>query len=107
MVINEKGFKTQFAKLMDATTENLFERNFSDADADAAEEHRIFMVMRKIMEAKSPKDIEDIPLEDVLLCWERQADFASVFDAKKAGHYFSNINLSFPRFKNHSRRRVI
>lgn len=71
------------------------------------EDRDLFLKLKRVMEARTPEDIEDLSVEDLLHCWEEQEKFVALFDSDKAGDYFSHVLERFPKYQNRARRRLL
>jgi len=71
------------------------------------EAEEAFPMLVKIMRAKEAVELEDMSVEDILLCFQYVNVFEEYFMGKKAGDYFSDIEKNMAVLKTARKRRIL
>lgn len=61
----------------------------------------------RIMKAKTPEEVKDIPLEDILGCFDYQNIFNEVFCTDKGGVYIRSFRDGYKDIKSKRARRLL
>jgi len=111
MVLQKEKFVSSLDSMPDIDSidkrleEILHERQVPDADWP--EVKRIFYVLVEIMQAKDSKQLDKIPLGDILKCFTWQYVFEDYFLSEKAGVYLKRAAKEVVKMRTARKRRVL
>ncbi len=73
----------------------------------APDRQKTFDVFRRVMMAKSTKDLDGLTVEDLMDCWISKADFEGIFERKGADFYLDPAQKNFENYRTLRKRRVL
>ncbi len=109
MMLQKEDFKQMLSECQDVLKESeMVELLLHDIPAEQKEKaKKSFYVLLRIMRAKCFDEVEDIPLADIILCFEWQPVFERFFDGVKAGEYLKAFKCNFEKVRTMRKARVL
>lgn len=104
-----EAFMEAFGKMSEMPSEDaLLERLLSELPPEEQPvAEKSFHNTVRIMKAKKPEEVEDIPLEDILSCFDYQNIFNEVFCTDKGGVYIRSFRDGYKDIKSKRARRLL
>lgn len=109
MTLQKEGFMQMLSNSQEPLEESeTLESFLVEVPAEQKEEaKKSFYVLLRIMQAKQFEEVEDIPLMDILPCFEWQPLFEKIFEGVKAGDYLNAFKKNFEKVRTVRKARVL
>lgn len=108
-ILCQKKFFDTFAKIPDTPEDAVYLGKLIAGvpEEKKPEAEKSFYDTLRIMKAKKPQEIADIPLADILKCFEYQNIFNEMFQRNKGGAYMDSFKRGFETQKNYRVYRIL